>query len=94
MKDGTKTRLLPGMELLVNPKVQHKSHIEKIMYLTAIARPRYNQKGEVTFNGLVAIVPCVKEAIARRTSKNHEKGDLYRVNESLDNEVYRDCAVK
>ena len=34
MKDGTKTRLLPGMELLVNPKVQHKSHIEKIMYLT------------------------------------------------------------
>ena len=38
MKGGTKTRLLPGMELLVNPKVQHKSHNEKIMYLTARER--------------------------------------------------------
>ena len=43
---------------------------------------------------LVAIAPCVKEAIARRTSKNHEKGDTYKVNESLDNEVYRDLYTR
>ena len=82
------------MELIVSPKVQHKCHIEKIMYLTGVARPRYDENGEVTFNGLVAIVPCVKEAIARRASKNHEKGDAYMVNESIDNEVYRDLFTR
>ena len=42
----------------------------------------------------MTIVPCMREAIARRASKSHEKGDTCNVYESLDNEGYRDLCAR
>ena len=36
----------------------------------------------------------MREAIARRASKSHEKGDACNVNESLDNEGYGDLSAR
>ena len=37
MVDGVKIRMLPGMEVAIQPKVHHKCHIEKIMFLSCVA---------------------------------------------------------
>ena len=42
----------------------------------------------------MTIVPCIREAIARRASESHEKGDTRNVNESLDNEGYGDLCAR
>jgi hypothetical protein len=43
--------ITPG-EDTPNRRVKHKSHILKVMFLAAIARHRYNEQGECTFDWL------------------------------------------
>ena len=42
MVDGVRIRLLPGMKIAIQPKVHHKCHIEKIMFLSCVAKPVFN----------------------------------------------------
>jgi hypothetical protein len=46
--------IVPGETVPVR-SVGHKSHILKVMFLAAIARPRYNDTGECTFDGKIGI---------------------------------------
>ena len=48
MADGVKIKLLPGMEVAIQPKVHHKCHIEKVMFLSCVARPLFNEDGSVS----------------------------------------------
>lgn len=41
--------------------VQNKNRIGKVMFLTAIARPRFDEEGNVTFSGKIGTWPFVKE---------------------------------
>ena len=45
MVDGVKIRLLPGMKITIHPKVHHKRRVEKIMFLSCVARPLFNEDG-------------------------------------------------
>jgi len=44
-----------------NPERQtkHKSHIMKVMFLAAAARPRFNAEGNCTFEGKLGIWPAI-----------------------------------
>jgi hypothetical protein len=56
--------------------VKNKNSIRKVMFLTAVARPRYSDSGEVTFDGKIGTWAFVKETPAAKKSKNREKGTI------------------
>jgi hypothetical protein len=47
-----------------------------VMFLTAVAKPRYNEKKEVTFDEKIGIWAFVKETAAKYNSKNRVKGTM------------------
>jgi transposase-like protein len=51
-------------------KTKHKNHILKVMFLAAVARPRFNDRGECTFDGKIGIWPFVTKVRAQRSSAN------------------------
>lgn len=52
----------------------NKRYIGKVMFLTAVARPRYDFNRKAYFNGKIGIWPIVEEAVALRRSKNRPAG--------------------
>ena len=60
--------------------VQHKSHVPKVLMIAAIAKPSrlYN------FDGKVGLWRVVEEVVAKRKSKNHEKGETYEKDCTMD----------
>ncbi|KAK9733651.1 hypothetical protein RND81_04G081700 [Saponaria officinalis] len=67
--------LLPEEE---NPHrtCKSKKFIEKIMFMAAVARPRFDSDGTCTFNGKIGIFPFSVEVPAQRASKNRARGVL------------------
>jgi hypothetical protein len=57
-------------------RVKQKSHILKVMFLAAIARPSYNEQGECTLDGKIGMWPIVESTQAHRTSQNRATGNL------------------
>ncbi|XP_050889102.1 uncharacterized protein LOC127094292 [Lathyrus oleraceus] len=53
-----------------------KNFIPKVMFLVAIARPRFNLQQNVTFSGLIGVYPFVIQEPARRSSVNRPAGTL------------------
>jgi hypothetical protein len=51
--------------------VQHKSHIMKVMFLCALARPRYNNTTRQWFDGLIGIYPVGELDMYKRRSATH-----------------------
>jgi len=77
----------------VKAKVQHKSHIMKVMFLTAVGRPRFNRDGECTFDGKIGMWPFVDKIPAKRNSKNRAKGTLETKNVSVTKDRYREYMI-
>uniref|UniRef100_A0AAW1M2U1 Transposase n=1 Tax=Saponaria officinalis TaxID=3572 RepID=A0AAW1M2U1_SAPOF len=76
-----KTRTTQKYYLLPNEPQPHrtcqsKRFISKIMFMAAVAKPRYDEDGVVLFDGKIGIFPFVYKAEAMRSSKNREKGTL------------------
>ena len=46
-------------------RCKHKSHIEKVMFAAAVARPRYDARKHRWWNGLIEITPLVKRVPAQ-----------------------------
>ena len=53
--------------------VQHKSFLMKIMFLCAVARPRYDMYKNTWFDGKIGIWPIRKWELAKWSSKKHAK---------------------
>uniref|UniRef100_A0A453KRY2 Uncharacterized protein n=1 Tax=Aegilops tauschii subsp. strangulata TaxID=200361 RepID=A0A453KRY2_AEGTS len=49
--------------------VRNKNYIGKVMFLTAVARPRYDAEGNMTFSGKIGVWPFVQEIPAARRSE-------------------------
>lgn len=49
--------------------VRNKNCIGKVMFLTAVARPRYDAEGNMTFSGKIGVWPFVQEIPAARRSE-------------------------
>ncbi|XP_074301124.1 uncharacterized protein LOC141632478 [Silene latifolia] len=56
--------------------VQSKSYIGKIMFMCAVARPKFSNNNECVFNGNIGIWPFVSLEPAQRNSKNRVAGTL------------------
>lgn len=72
-----------------NRSVKHKSHIIKVMFLCAVARPRYDNNGNCTFDGKIGIWPFIKKVRAQRSSKNRKKGAIESKPVSVTANVYK-----
>jgi hypothetical protein len=53
--------------------VKNKNNIGKVMFLTAVPRPRYGKDGLVTFDGKIGTWAFIKETPAVKKRKNREK---------------------
>ncbi|XP_021866357.2 uncharacterized protein [Spinacia oleracea] len=72
-----------------------KRFIAKVMFLAVVARPRFNDVGECTFDGKLGIFPFVKWVPAKRRSKNRPAGtpELKAIN-SVTNNAYRRMLIR
>ncbi|WOG94536.1 hypothetical protein DCAR_0313832 [Daucus carota subsp. sativus] len=53
-----------------------KNFLTKVMFLTAIARPRFDSDGKEVFSGKIGIFPFVTKEPAKRSSANRPAGTL------------------
>ena len=72
-----------------------KKFIVKVMFLAAVARPRFDCSGNPTFDGKIGIFPFVFKEPAKRSSKNRMAGTLEtKPILSVTKEVYRRCLIE
>lgn len=67
--------IAPGENVPVR-RCQNKNHILKVMFLSAVARPRFNAQGECTFDGKIGMFPFVERVAAQRASRNRARGHV------------------
>lgn len=53
-----------------------KGFIAKVMFLAAVARPRFNEQNYCTFDGKIGIWPFTKQVAAKRENQNRPKGSI------------------
>lgn len=68
---------------------QHKSHIEKVMFLAAVGVPQYRPDGSF-FDGKICMLPVVEEVVAQRNSVNRPAGTVELRPKSIDASTYFD----
>ncbi|KAE8776740.1 hypothetical protein D1007_50581 [Hordeum vulgare] len=56
--------------------VSNTNSIGKVMFLTAVAKPWYNDDGEMTFDGKICTWAFVVEREAQRSSQNRDRGTI------------------
>jgi hypothetical protein len=73
VRDNARYYLTPNKPLPHTKTVQHKSHIMKVMFLCALARPQYNNTTRQWFDGLTGIYPVGELDMVwyKRRSANH-----------------------
>ena len=81
-------------EILPERQIQSKRFIPKVMFLCAVARPRYDFHRKKMFSGKLGIWPFVKKEPAKRSSVNRAKGTLETKPISVDDQVYSDFIKK
>ena len=74
-KQTEKYYLLPEEEV-PHRTCQSKNFITKVMFLAAMARPRFDDEGNETFSGKIGVFPFVTLQPAQRRSKNRDAGTL------------------
>ncbi len=93
MKDHQSFYLAPD-EPKPNRAANSKSFIPKIMFLCALARPRYNPTTRSYFDGKIGIWPFVQMEAAQRNSKNRPAGTLEMKAIKVTREVYTSYLVE
>ena len=72
--------------------VQHKSHRMKVMFVCAVARPRFNPCANFWWDGKLGIWPIGKK-LAKQKSVNRPKETLVWKNKTVTKEVYQDLLI-
>ncbi|RHZ11799.1 hypothetical protein DYB26_011508 [Aphanomyces astaci] len=91
-RDRRKVYLVPGEK---PPRRAWKSKrlVPKVMFLAAIARPRYDEVHGVFFNGKVGMWPFVRLVPAIQNSRNRPAGTMVTTLVNVDGVVYRDYVL-
>ena len=74
--------------------VQHKSFLTKIMFLCAVARPRYDTNKNAWFDRKIGIWPIGKWEPAKRSSKKRAKGTPVWKNQLINRDVYHEYLIQ
>ena len=72
---------------------RHKSHILKVMFLAAVACPRFDANGNCTFDGKIGVWPMVERVQAVRNSVNRPAGTWETKCMNVTKAVYTDYIV-
>jgi hypothetical protein len=91
-KKNRKYFLLPEEEEPMRA-VTSKQCIGKVMFLTSVARPRFNSAKNVTFSGKIGVWPFVKQLPAQRKSDNRPKGTLETKSIKVTRDVMREFLI-
>jgi len=75
-------------------RTKHKSHIMKVMFLCAVARPRFDDQGACRFDGKIGIWPFVEWQQARRSSINIPRGTWELKPIYITRDVYRKYMIE
>lgn len=74
---------------------QSKNYIPKIMFLVAIARPRFDAQGKEIFSGKIGAFPLITREPARRSSVNRPAGTLEtKPIQSITRNVIKKCVLE
>ena len=73
---------------------QHKLFLTKIMFLCAVARPRYNMNKNAWFHGKIGLWPIRKWELAKQSSKKCTKGMPVWKNQSITWDVYWEYLIQ
>lgn len=93
-KTSQKYYLLPS-ELGPHRTCKSKRFITKVMFMSAIARPRYDETGTCIFDGKIGIFPFTVIEPSKRASKNRPKGVLeVKPIESITKHVIKECLIQ
>lgn len=74
-------------------RCSHKSHITKVMFLCAQARPRHDPATNQWWDGKIGIWPIGEWAPAQRSSTNREAGTIVWHDHLVTKEVYRNILL-
>jgi hypothetical protein len=69
-----RTFYLTDNEQLDHRATKSKRFLTKVMFLVAVARPRWDTTRNQWFDGRIGIWPCVETQLAKRNSKNRPAG--------------------
>ncbi|KAF0717211.1 Aste57867_2438 [Aphanomyces stellatus] len=84
--------LLPGEEP-PHRTTQSKRFITKVMFLSAVARPRWNYNKDEWFDGKIGTWHFTEVVPAQRNSRNRPSGTLVTVPVNVSRDTYRDMLV-
>ncbi len=75
----------------VSPARYGKSRdsITKVMFLVAVAQPRFDSDSDVLFDEKIGLWPFIEWVAAKRSSKNREKGVLEMKAQNVDRKAYK-----
>jgi len=73
--------------------VRSKRFISKVMFLTAVARPRYDYKTRKIWDGKIGIWPFTHQVEAQRTSRNRPAGTMETKSLNVDKATFKDYIV-
>jgi hypothetical protein len=73
--------------------VKHKSHLTKVMFLCAVAHPRFVASTKQWWDGKLGIWPVGEWVPAKRSSVNRPCGSLVWKNTSITRDVYRSLLI-
>ena len=69
--------------------VTHKGHIPKVMFMCAVARPRYDHNMNRMWDGKIGIWPFARQEPARRASRNRPQGTMEWKSYNVDRTAYK-----
>lgn len=93
-KESEKYYLLPEEEEPYRT-CKSKRFITKVMFMAAVARPRFDADGNEEFSGKIGIFPFTYKEPAKRNSKNRAAGTLEtKVVTSVTKDVIRSCLIE
>jgi len=73
---------------------KHKSHIEKVMFLCAVARPRFDTVERRMWDGKIGIWPFARLSPALRSSVNRPAGTMEWKTFKVDKEAYKTMMIE
>jgi hypothetical protein len=74
--------------------VKHKNHICKVMFLCAVARPRFDNGRNQWFDGKLGLWPVGVQGTAQRSSANRPAGTPVWRNINVTRDVYRSMLIE
>ena len=84
--------IVPGEEI-PNRTCQNKDHILKVMFLCALARPRFAPNGECLFDGKIGMFPLIETVVAQRGSVHRPRGTLITRSVNVTKDRYREIML-